>query len=471
MVRIASGVAAIAALVCASSAAAADIKPTPSVMHLVKRQHHSSATTAAAGAGGGSGAAHAGASPGLANFSGSLPASVLSIVATISSGTASSFPTYTLPVTATPGQTNSYVSGSPPLPTANIVGSQYPTLDQTPPTNDPVVQEWLKKIDLSKAPQIPVNPAQLTCSNSSNPNVANAASNGWWTCGGHTRDTDVTTCQTKNTWGVSYDDGPSPYSPLLLDYFQKNNIKSTFFIVGSRAVSRPTMLQSEYWAGHQLSVHTWSHPYLTTLTNEQIVAELAWTMKAIKDIVGVTPNTMRPPYGDIDDRVRYICKAMGLTPIIWTTANGQTYDTNDWKIGAGIVSAANSAYTFEQIIKNAPSLDTGYIVLAHDLYQQSVELSTEVILPFVAQFQPQQSLVPIINCVGQPMNNAYIETNANNSASSPGHTLTGSTPTGTGYNPIPSSSTKNSGAASALVRSAQALVLGGVAAVGAVLVI
>lgn len=67
------------------------------------------------------------------------------------------------------------------------------------------------------------------------------------------------------------------------------------------------------------SVHTWSHPYLTTLTNEQIVAELGWTAKAIKEVTGVTPNTvkfllahgidfglmvaytqMRPPYGDIE---------------------------------------------------------------------------------------------------------------------------------------------------------------------------
>lgn len=55
------------------------------------------------------------------------------------------------------------------------------------------------------------------------------------------------------------------------------------------------MLQSEYMAGHQISVHTWSHSALTTLTNEQIVAELGWTKKVIKDTIGVTPNTFRPP--------------------------------------------------------------------------------------------------------------------------------------------------------------------------------
>jgi len=75
--------------------------------------------------------------------------------------------------------------------------------------------------------------------------------------------------------------------------------------------------------------HTWSHTALTTQTNEQIVAELGWTREAIRQITGVSPTVscrsvrlmlidqcMRPPYGDIDDRVRYIAGAMSMTPIM-----------------------------------------------------------------------------------------------------------------------------------------------------------
>jgi peptidoglycan/xylan/chitin deacetylase (PgdA/CDA1 family) len=40
-------------------------------------------------------------------------------------------------------------------------------------------------------------------------------------------------------------------------------------------------------------VHTWSHPSLTTLTNEEIIAELGWSKKIISDVLGVTPNMMR----------------------------------------------------------------------------------------------------------------------------------------------------------------------------------
>jgi peptidoglycan/xylan/chitin deacetylase (PgdA/CDA1 family) len=53
-------------------------------------------------------------------------------------------------------------------------------------------------------------------------------------------------------------------------------------------------------SGHQIAVHTWSHPMLTTLTDEEIVAELGWSKKIIKDLLGVTPTMMRPPYGDIE---------------------------------------------------------------------------------------------------------------------------------------------------------------------------
>jgi peptidoglycan/xylan/chitin deacetylase (PgdA/CDA1 family) len=233
------------------------------------------------------------------------------------------------------------------------------------------------------------------------------------------------------TWGLSFDDGPSPYTSDLVNYLGANNLKSTFFIVGSRAISRPDILQAEYMAGHQLSVHTWSHPSLTTLSNEQIIAELGWTMKAIKDITGVTPNTMRPPYGDMDDRVRAICKAMGLTPIIWTSNGQQSFDTDDWHIAAGTVSSQQVLANFNGILNLAPNLNTGFIVLSHDLYQQSVDLAIGYYLPDALARNPPFKLEPIITCLNKPLGFAYSETN-NNQTNPPtmGATTLSANPTG-----------------------------------------
>jgi hypothetical protein len=140
--------------------------------------------------------------------------------------------------------------------------------------------------------------ADGTCAG--DPDAASEASaRGWWTCGWTTRDTDITACPKMLDWGVSFDDGPSPWTQKLLNYLGTKNILSTFFVVGSRVVERPAVLIEEYMAGHEISVHTWSHHPLTSMTNEQIVAELGWTRKAIQSVLGVTPTTMRPPFGDI----------------------------------------------------------------------------------------------------------------------------------------------------------------------------
>ena len=54
----------------------------------------------------------------------------------------------------------------------------------------------------------------------------------------------------------------------------------------------------------EISVHTWSHHPLIPFTNEQIVAELGWTRKAIQSVIGVMSMTMHPSFGDINDHIR-----------------------------------------------------------------------------------------------------------------------------------------------------------------------
>ncbi|PWN44432.1 glycoside hydrolase/deacetylase [Ceraceosorus guamensis] len=416
MVRTSLFVAAAAAM--ALPVAVADLRPERRQAESSSSRRHRSSATATASAGSGSGSGAVTSPPA---FTGSLPASISSIVATLTPGTRSPEPTYPLPTTFQAGATNTYISGAPPLPSAPTIAN-YPPLDAPPPRSFQGSEELLAGIDLSGVKDVPLNQGAAGCGEAGNEaNLANAGASGncWWTCGGCTRDTDIVQCPDKNTWGLSYDDGPSPYTPLLLDYLEKNNLKTTFFVVGSRALSRPDMLAYEYMTGHQLSVHTWSHTSLTTQTNEAIALELLWTKKIIHDITGVTPNTMRPPYGDIDDRVRGVSKAVGLTPIIWTSANGGNYDTNDWKIGSGVVSAGEVVSVFDGIIANASTLDHGYIVLAHDLYEQSVKLATEIVLPQALSQSPKQNIVPIITCLKKPLGDSYVETNRNTSDSAP----------------------------------------------------
>ncbi|KAG1768412.1 carbohydrate esterase family 4 protein [Suillus placidus] len=322
----------------------------------------------------------------------------------------------TVPVSATySAGSTPLISGAPVLPTPFVFqAANWPTQDQIAPTNSAEVSQWMQELNGFNIPNI--NPtADGTCVG--DPAAASqAASRGWWTCGGFTRATDITACPSKLTWGVSFDDGPGFYSTELLNYLASKNLTSTFFVIGSRIVERPQVLVEEYMAGHEIAVHTWSHRPLTMLTTAQVVAELGWARKAIKDVIGVTPTLMRPPFGDIDDRVRAISLAMGMVPVIWTsTGTGATFDTNDWKVPGGMVTGPQSFATFEAILGNATMLNTGFVVLEHDLYPQTVDLAIGYTLPAAMNFTPTLTLDSIGHCNGIPRTNLYRESNKNTS--------------------------------------------------------
>jgi hypothetical protein len=58
---------------------------------------------------------------------------------------------------------------------------------------------------------------------------------------------------------------------------------------------------------------------VTTLSNNDVVAELGWTMQIISDLTGGRlPLYWRPPFGDVDNRVRAIAKGVfGLETVPW----------------------------------------------------------------------------------------------------------------------------------------------------------
>ena len=144
----------------------------------------------------------------------------------------------------------------------------------------------MHELDGHNIPNIPVNPT-VDCGAAANAAALSAAGSSghcWWTCGGCTRDTDITQCKDEWEWGHTYDDGPGFYTNKLLTYLNSlpdngeseggagvaPGIKATFFVVGARVVSRPDIMIYEYMNNHEISIHTWSHPALTTLTNEQV---------------------------------------------------------------------------------------------------------------------------------------------------------------------------------------------------------
>ncbi|EFI27941.1 chitin deacetylase [Coprinopsis cinerea okayama7 len=325
--------------------------------------------------------------------------------------------TMPLESTAVPGAVPTAVQGAPELPDISAWDPrQYPDLDAIPPVDSPEVQQWIDEVKNSgiEIPGYEPTAKGAGCQDPANLPFTNDASRCWWTCGGCTTVDDISECTEKNHWGLTFDDGPGFYTPNLLQYLDEVNLKATFFVVGSRVVSFPHTLQTQYTGGHQIAVHTWSHKALTTLTNEEIIAELGWTKKVIRDVLGVTPSHMRPPFGDIDNRVRAISHAMGLTPVMWTrTPDNLVFNTEDFDINGGTATVEKVLHNWQNILQSVTTLDKGFIVLQHDLFQQAIDVATGYILPDGLAHQPQFTIEPVITCVNMPNANAYIETNDN----------------------------------------------------------
>lgn len=87
---------------------------------------------------------------------------------------------------------------------------------------------------------------------------------------------------------LTFDDGPSKtVTPLILDLLKQENIKATFFLLGSRVELNPDIVKREYDEGHYIANHGYSHNYTNIYqTPQSVVDEFNATEAAIKNALG-----------------------------------------------------------------------------------------------------------------------------------------------------------------------------------------
>jgi len=215
---------------------------------------------------------------------------------------------------------------------------------------------------------------------------------------------DVSFCPEPNTLGLTYDDGPNCTDSTLYDMLKQNNQKVTLFYIGSNVADWPKEAQRGYADGHQVCVHTWSHPYMTTLTNQEVLGELYYSRKAIKTVIGITPLCWRPPFGDVDDRVRAIAQQLNLSTIIWNQ------DSDDWQMvpaGTQPQSFVDGNYqTFVDRANNGTFSTQGSIILSHELNAGTI---SEAIKWYPMLKAAYKNIVPVASCLN--ITQPYAETN------------------------------------------------------------
>ena len=125
---------------------------------------------------------------------------------------------------------------------------------------------------------------------------------------------------------ISFDAAWGDDSTLeILDILDKYNVKSTFFLVGFWVDKYPEHVKEIYKRGHDIGNHSTNHPYMTKLSEEEILRELNITGDKIKELTKEKPILFRPPFGDYNNKLINICRDNGYYVIQWDV------DSLDWK--------------------------------------------------------------------------------------------------------------------------------------------
>ncbi|WP_130807440.1 polysaccharide deacetylase family sporulation protein PdaB [Senegalia massiliensis] len=140
------------------------------------------------------------------------------------------------------------------------------------------------------------------------------------------------------------------FTKEILDILDENNIKTTFFLVEFWVDKYPELVKEIDKRGHEIGNHSSSHPYMSELSEKQIVEELKKTEEKIHKLTGKTTVLFRPPYGDYNNRLIEVSNKNNYHVIQWSI------DSLDWK-EKGVQPVV------DRVIKD---INSGSIILFHN---------------------------------------------------------------------------------------------------------
>ncbi len=163
---------------------------------------------------------------------------------------------------------------------------------------------------------------------------------------------------TEKTIYLTFDDGPSDrVTPKILDILKEENVKATFFIVGTSAENRKYLLEREFEEGHTVAVHSYSHKYSEIYSSrESLLKDINKCNEVIKSVTGSYSDIYRFPGGSygLSDKLISAVKDCGLKYVDW---NASTRDAEYYSAPPEIL--------YKSTIDTAKGRDK-VVLLAHD---------------------------------------------------------------------------------------------------------
>lgn len=173
---------------------------------------------------------------------------------------------------------------------------------------------------------------------------------------------------------ITIDDGPDPIStPAFLKVLKENNIKATFFMVGSTIEKHPDLVKEIDLEGHSIGNHSYTHNYSLLYKNaENFTDEIIKTEDLIYSLTGKRVKIFRAPGGSPNIHKNELVNKLyelGYTFFDW---NVTAADTSPGKVTKEIV--------LDNIIRQSRHIKR-IIVLMHDNHKRpaSLEALPEII--------------------------------------------------------------------------------------------
>lgn len=184
---------------------------------------------------------------------------------------------------------------------------------------------------------------------------------------------------------LTFDDGPSKsVTPLILDLLKQENIKATFFVLGSRAELNPDILKREYEEGHYIANHGYSHIYKDIYNSPQsVLDEYTKTQNVIKNVLQIEyeGHLFRFPggatggkYKDIKNEAKILLENNNISYIDW---NALSQDSAGAKTKEALV----------ENVKKTVGNKNSVVILMHDAGDKILTYET---LPEVISYLREQ---------------------------------------------------------------------------------
>jgi peptidoglycan/xylan/chitin deacetylase (PgdA/CDA1 family) len=170
---------------------------------------------------------------------------------------------------------------------------------------------------------------------------------------------------------LTFDDGPSTVTSTILDILKQEDIKATFFVLGSRVEAMPETVKRIYDEGHYIANHGYSHSYSTIYSSLQnVLDEFNQCNDAVRNAIGVpeySSHLFRFPggstggkYAEIKSQAKELLSQNDILYVDWNALSGDAETTQP-----------TVEYEMERI-QQTVSDKSSVVILMHDAQAKAV---------------------------------------------------------------------------------------------------